>query len=167
MIHTSDSTLNDVNNASDLTIFRIDNNTQCDYSQSYIQALSSAITSTCSDDLEKTIAIYNYVYNFRKDNSYGDARYGDLKAILVNDGDCVDHTHAFVSLARASGLAVRYVHGINNPSYAKHLWAQVYIDNEWIVADSTNAELFGNYNSPNYPTKNYYSIIFFNWWDSS
>lgn len=165
LIHTSNSTLNDVNTESDLTIYRIDNNSQCDYSQSYIQTLSSAITSSCTGDLEKAIAIYNYVYNFRKDKGYVNARYGDLKAILVNDGDCVNHTHAFVSLARASGLAVQYVHGINNPNYINHLWARVCIDNEWIVADATNTKLFGNYNSITYPTMNSYSIIFINWYD--
>lgn len=165
LIHTSDSALNNVNTISDLTIYRIDNNTQCDYSQSYIQALSSSITSSCTSDLEKTIAIYNYVYNFRKDLYYVNARYGDLKAILVNDGDCVDHIHAFISLVRASGLPVRYVLGSGNPSVINHVWAQVYIDNEWIVADPTNAELFGNYGSPSYPNTEKLSIKLFNWYD--
>ena len=150
LIHTSDSIYNNVNTISDLTIYRIANNTQCNYSQSYIQSLSSAITSSCTGDLEKTIALYNYVYNFRKDGGYVNSRYGDLKAILVNDGNCADHTHAFVSLARASGLPVRYVLGWNDPNDVGHAWAQVCINNEWIVSDPTNTLLFGDYDSPSY-----------------
>lgn len=160
LIHTSDSTYNNVNTISDLTIYRIATSSQCDYSQSYIQFLSSTITSSCTGDLEKTIALYNYVYNFRKDGGYVNLRYGDLKAILVNDGNCVDHTHAFISLARASGLAVRYVLG-NNPTGVGHVWAQVCIDNEWIVADPTNTLLFGDYNSPSYTDIDNYVIIIF------
>lgn len=162
LIHTSDSTYNDVNTISDLTIYRIANNSQCDYSQSYIQSLSSTITSSCTGDLEKTIALYNYVYNFRKDGGYVNSRYGDLKAILVNDGNCVDHTHAFISLARASGLAVRYVLGYN-PTGVGHVWAQVCIDNEWIVADPTNTLLFGNYGSPSYLNEDEYAIYYFSY----
>lgn len=161
LIHTSDSTYNDVNTISDLTIYRIANNSQCDYSQSYIQSLSSTITSSCTGDLEKTIALYNYVYNFKKDGGYVNLRYGDLKAILVNHANCVDHTHAFISLARASGLAVRYVLG-SNPDSVGHVWAQVCIDNEWIVADPTNTLLFGNYSSPSYINMGKFAIFSFN-----
>lgn len=43
-----------------------------------------------------------------------------------------------------------------------HVWAQVCIDNEWIVADPTNTLLFGNYSSPSYINMGKFAIFSFN-----
>ncbi len=65
-------------------------------------------------------------------------------AIKTGAGVCQDHSHIFISVARASGLPARYVSGylmMNDrvSQDATHAWAEVYIDSlGWVGFDVSN-----------------------------
>ena len=121
-------------------------NEYCNYSNSYIQELSNNITLTCSNDLEKSIAIHNYVFRIIY-SLYSGPKNSALDSLLLFRGNCVDTTTSLVALSRAVGLPVNYVIGNGINGAAGHAWAQICINNILIISDPTNTELFGDWNT--------------------
>jgi len=162
LIHTA-NTITDLNYQSSdgsLSIYRSVSNYYCAYADNYIQTLSSRLTSSCTDDLEKSISIHNYVYGMIYTYYLG-AKNPALESLLINKGNCVDQTSSLVALCRASNLAVRYVIGDGvNPEDDGHAWGQICINNTWIVSDPTSTQLFGNWNLEQGYYRNYeYSVL--------
>ena len=143
-----------------LSVYKSASNYYCNYSDSYIQNLANTITQTCSDDLEKSIAIHNYVYPMIY-VYYGGANHTALDSLTLFRGNCVDKTSSFVALSRASNLPVRYVVGDGiNINDDGHAWAQICINDVWIVSDPTNTILLGDWNSNQGYYKNYrYAVL--------
>lgn len=52
-------------------------------------------------------------------------------------GVCQDFAHVWLALARASGLAVRYVNGLTQGEGASHAWCEVWLDGLWTGIDPT------------------------------
>jgi transglutaminase-like putative cysteine protease len=55
--------------------------------------------------------------------------------------NCVDTSHLIIALARNAGISARYVHGTCNFSSGAiyiHIWAQLYLNGKWIIADGTS-----------------------------
>lgn len=130
------------------------------YNSSYIKKLANTLTASCSNDLEKTMAIHHYVYMINYEN-YGNHKYGGKESLLRYAGNCLDKTSAFVTLLRAVNIPVRYVLGDNYPSSnVGHAWAQVCFDNTWIVSEVTNTLLFGDWkHGATYSNKQYGLIV--------
>ncbi|WP_299524418.1 transglutaminase-like domain-containing protein [uncultured Methanobrevibacter sp.] len=143
-----------------LSYYKTSYNTYDNYTSSYIQKLASTLTASCSDDLEKTIAIHHYVYVINYEN-YGNHKYGGKESLLRYAGNCLDKTSAFVTLLRAVNIPVRYVLGDNYPSSTVgHAWAQVCFDNTWVVSEVTNTLSFGDWqHGATYSNKQYGVIV--------
>ncbi|KZX15737.1 transglutaminase-like domain-containing protein [Methanobrevibacter filiformis] len=110
----------------------------------YIKNLAKKITKKSKTKIEKAEAIFNWVKTNIKYSRYSNTKYGGKKTIKYREGNCVDNTHAIVSLMRASGIPARYVNGrckFTKGALAKvtvsHVWGQVLINNKWYVVDGT------------------------------
>ncbi|KZX12302.1 transglutaminase domain-containing protein [Methanobrevibacter filiformis] len=109
---------------------------------SYVKNLAKKLTKKSKTTLEKAEAIFNWVKTNIKYSRYSNTKYGGKKTILYLKGNCVDNTHAIVSLMRAIGIPARYVNGrceFTKGTLAKvtvsHVWGQVLINNKWYVVD--------------------------------
>ncbi|MDR2967854.1 MAG: transglutaminase-like domain-containing protein [Methanobacteriaceae archaeon] len=108
----------------------------------YIKELANQITKNHNTTLSKAEAIFDWVKNNIKYSRYSNTKYGGENTIKNRRGNCVDTSHALVSLLRASNIPVRYVNGrcdFTKGDLAKvtvaHVWIQVLIDDQWMVAD--------------------------------
>jgi len=107
-----------------------------------IKELSKQITKNHNTTLSKAEAIFDWVKENISYSRYSDTKYGGAETIKKRKGNCVDTSHALVSLLRASNIPARYVSGkcefIEGElagSTTSHVWVQVLIDGEWMVAD--------------------------------
>ncbi|MCL2114793.1 MAG: transglutaminase-like domain-containing protein [Methanobrevibacter sp.] len=108
----------------------------------YIKELANQITKNKSTTSSKAEAIFDWVKKNIEYSGYEGDKYGGEGAIKNSRGNCVDTSHALVSLFRAEGIPARYVYG--KCEFVKgnltgltvpHVWVQVLIDDEWRVAD--------------------------------
>ncbi|MCC7553676.1 MAG: transglutaminase-like domain-containing protein [Methanobacteriaceae archaeon] len=81
--------------------------------------------------------------------------------MLSHHINCVDQTSSFIALARAANLPVRYVIGLGTtPGAVGHGWAQVCINNIFVVSDPTNTVIFGDWETSQGYYKDYtYSLL--------
>lgn len=132
----------------------------CQSNSAYIKKLSKKITKGCKSKLQKAKAIFNWVRDNVVYTSYYNTKYGAKNALINRKGNCVDQSHALISLYRASKIPARYVHGyckfVSGHWYG-HVWTQVLVGKVWYVADASNYELngFGHVNNWKY---NSYSL---------
>lgn len=98
----------------------------------------------------RTVAItvndisHNYVSRINYDY-YGGAVNSVLNTLLSFEGNCIDQSSSLIALARAVSLPVRYVIGLPiEDGKDGHAWAQICIDNIFIVSDPTNINSFGD-----------------------
>jgi len=110
--------------------------------EKYIKKLAKEITKNQNTTIGKAQAIFNWVKNNIKYSRYGYTKYGGEKTLKKRKGNCVDTSHALVSLFRASNIPARYVNGqcsFTKGDLAKvtvsHVWVQAKINNKWMVAD--------------------------------
>ncbi|MCL2115794.1 MAG: transglutaminase family protein [Methanobrevibacter sp.] len=108
----------------------------------YIKDLANQITKNHNTTLSKAEAIFDWVKNNIKYSRYSNTKYGGEKTIKNSKGNCVDNSHALTSLLRASNIPVRYVNGrcdFTKGDLARvtvsHVWVQVLINDQWMVAD--------------------------------
>ncbi len=132
--------------------------TNCQVGNSAIKNLAASLTSGLTTDLQKATAIYNYVRDKISYSFYYDTQYGAVGTLNAKAGNCVDQAHLVVALSRAAGLAARYEHGTcyftSSGSTYGHVWAQVLVNNVWVVADPTSTRnAFGTVN--NWATSSY------------
>ena len=109
-----------------------------------IKELSNNITKNRNTTWSKAEAIFDWVKENISYSNYGDTKYGGAGTIKIRKGNCVDTSHALVSLLRANNIPARYVSGkcefIEGDlagSTTSHVWVQVLIDGEWVVVDGT------------------------------
>ena len=117
-----------------------------------ISELADSITEGCEYDWQKAVNLEKY---FRENDFLYDIRYrapDDSPEYFLFEGKtgtCSDYASAFVLMARAAGLTVRYAEGfVPEPSYEgmyqvvtesdSHAYAEVFIENTgWLVFDPT------------------------------
>ncbi len=113
----------------------------CQVNDPQIRALAARLTSGLTSDWDKARAIYNYVRDSVSYSFYYNTKYGAVGTLNAKTGNCVDQSHLCNALFRASGLKARYVHGtctFNSGTYG-HVWSQVYLNGQWVVADATSS----------------------------
>ncbi len=111
----------------------------CQVTNSQITALASSLTKGLSTQWEKSEAIFNWVRNNLNYSYYYNTKYGSVKTLELKKGNCVDHSHLLVALARAAKIQARYVHGkcvFNSGTTYGHVWAQLYVNGVWYAADA-------------------------------
>ena len=114
----------------------------CQVNDAKIQSLAKQLTSGLTTELAKATAIFNYVKNNIGYSFYYNTAKGAVGTLNAKSGNCVDQTHLLISLLRASGIASRYVNGeatFSSGSRYGHVWAEVYIDGKWVIADTTSS----------------------------
>ena len=140
-ISASGSGLNEKNRITDLTPY-LKSSSNCQVNNSKIKSIVNTLTAGLTTDYEKAVAIYNYVRDQISYSFYYDTRYGAVGTLDAKAGNCVDQSHLVIAMYRTAGLAARYVHGtchFSSGSTYGHVWAQVLIDDMWIVTDATSS----------------------------
>ena len=140
--------------------------TNCQVTNSAIKNKAAALTSGLTTDREKAIAIFNYVRDSISYSFYYDTAYGATGTLSRGYGNCVDQAHLVIALSRAAGLAARYEHGtcrFSSGSTYGHVWAQVLVDNVWVVADPTSTRnsfgVVNNWYTGSYSHHAYYASL--------
>jgi hypothetical protein len=116
--------------------------TNCQVNNANIKSLASQLTAGLTTDLAKATAIFNYVRDKISYSFYYNTLKGAVGTLNAKSGNCVDQTHLLIALLRASGIASRYVNGeviFTQSGKLGHVWAEVYIDGKWVIADTTSS----------------------------
>jgi transglutaminase-like putative cysteine protease len=127
-----------------------------------IIALETSITKGLTTPYDKATAIFNWVRDHITYSFYYNTKYGALGTLSAGTGNCVDHSHLTVALARAAGIPARYQLGYCDFSdgWYGHVWAQLYVNGKWYYADTiSNRNTFGvinNWNLNTYTLENTY-----------
>ncbi len=120
-----------------------------------IKALAASITKGLTTPYDKATAIFNWVRDHITYSFYYNTKYGALGTLNAGTGNCVDHSHLTVALARAAGIPARYQLGNCDFSdgWYGHVWAQLYVNGKWYYADTiSNRNTFGSINNWNLNT---------------
>ena len=138
---TTNSGINDKNTISDTSGY-LDATKNCEVNNAAIQALANKLTSGLTNDVDKALAIYNYVRDKISYSYYANSKYGAAGTLSKGYGNCVDQASLVIALCRASGIPARYVHGKNckfsSGLVTGHVWAQILVDGVWYAADCTS-----------------------------
>ena len=142
----------------------------CQVKNKAIQGLAKTLTSNLKSDYEKGKKLFNWVRDNIQYKKYRNTRRGAVKTLQTKKGNCVDQSHLLIALSRASGIPARYVKGGNckfTTGYVSgHVWTQMYINNKWVVADTTSPRntlgKINNWNTKNYKLYGEFSSI--NFW---
>ena len=140
--------------------------TNCQVTATSIKNKAAALTSGLTSVKEKALAIFNYVRDQVSYSFYYDTAYGATGTLSRGYGNCVDQAHLVVALARAAGIPARYEHGtcrFTSGSTYGHVWAQILVDNVWVVADPTSSRnsfgVVNNWYTSSYSHHAYYSSL--------
>ena len=140
----------------------------CNVNDDKIKKLVTKLTKDCKTDKEKANAIYKYVRDTVSYSFYYDTKYGATGTLKSKAGNCVDHAHLVIAMARCAGLPARYVHGtchFSSGGTYGHVWAQILIGDTWTVADATSSRnslgKVVNWNTNSYSLKGHYAGILF------
>ena len=163
--HTSAGGMNVKNTIKNLAPY-LKATANCQVTNSAIKSKAAALTSGLTTDREKAIAIFNYVRDIVSYSFYYDTAYGATGTLSRGYGNCVDQAHLVIALSRAAGLAARYEHGtcrFTSGSTYGHVWAQVLVDNVWVVADPTSSRnsfgVVNNWYTGSYSHHAYYASL--------
>ncbi|MDI9624540.1 MAG: transglutaminase family protein [Methanothermobacter sp.] len=113
----------------------------CQVNDPSIQSLATQLTRGLTSTWDKAKAVFNWVRDSISYSFYYNTRYGAVGTLKYRTGNCCDHAHLVVALARAAGIPARYKHGIctfSSGTYG-HVWAELYISGKWYSADATSS----------------------------
>ena len=138
----------------------------CQSSNAKITALASSLTSGSSSTYEKAEAIFNWVRDNISYSFYDNTKYGAVGTLNAKTGNCCDHTHLLIALARAAGIPARYEHGyckFSSGNWYGHVWAQLYINGKWYMADAISSRnslgVINNWNTNSWTLKGIYTEL--------
>ena len=108
-------------------------------------AISYANTIFDSDKTpdEKIKAVYNhlvyyYSYDWTKYNNLPSTYVPDIEETYIEKkGICYDYSSLTASLLRSMGYPARLIKGYSNLVDGYHAWNEIYIDDKWVVVDTT------------------------------
>jgi transglutaminase-like putative cysteine protease len=115
--------------------------TNCQSTDYRITADVAAITSGITDPYAKAVALYNWLHTHEHYSFYYNSQKGAVRTLSSGYGNCCDLSNLMVAFARAAGIPAQYGHGychFSNNWYG-HVWAQLYINGQWINADLTSS----------------------------
>jgi len=117
--------------------------TNCQVTNSQIQALAKSITSGKTSTYDKAVAIFNWVRDNIGYSFYYNTKYGAVGTLNKKTGNCVDTAHLLIALERAAGIPARYEHvkaKFTSGNWYGHVIAQVYVNGKWYNADATSSK---------------------------
>ena len=134
--------------------------TNCQVTNSQIQALAKSITSGKSSTYTKATAIFNWVRDNIGYSFYYNTKYGAVGVLSSKTANCVDTSHLLIALERAAGIPARYEHvyaKFSSGTWYGHVIAQVWVNGKWYYADgSSSRNTFGVINNWNTTTATVY-----------
>jgi len=140
--------------------------TNCQVTNSQIQALAKSITSGKSSAYDKAVAIFNWVRDNIGYSFYYNTKYGAVGTLSAKTGNCVDTAHLLIALERAAGIPARYEHvyaQFSSGNWYGHVIAQVWVNGKWYNADATSySNSFGiikNWNTSTATYKGTYATL--------
>jgi uncharacterized protein YpmS len=107
-----------------------------------IKELTSSLTSGISSAYDKGVRIFNWVRDNLSYSFYYNTRYGAVDTYLNREGNCVDHSHLLIAMARTAEIPARYMHGtctFTSGNVYGHVWAQFYVNGRWYEADAISS----------------------------
>ncbi|MGF7118777.1 transglutaminase domain-containing protein [Methanobacterium oryzae] len=114
----------------------------CQSDNANIKALAASLTKGISSTYDKGTKIFNWVRDNLSYEFYYNTKYGAVNTYQNKKGNCVDHSHLLIALARAAGIPAKYMHGTCNFTSGTvygHVWAQLYINGKWYNADAISS----------------------------
>lgn len=85
-----------------------------------------------------TYVIENIAYDYDKIETLSYDYIPEIDQVLEDgDGICYDYSVLFASMLRSQGIPAKLIKGYTSLTDAYHAWNQVYIDEEWVVIDTT------------------------------
>lgn len=115
----------------------------CQSDDSRIKSLASLLTKGISSTHSKGVKLFNWVRDNLSYSFYYNTRYGAVNTYRNKTGNCVDHSHLLIALARAAGIPARYAHGkctFTSGNVYGHVWAQFYVNGKWYNADAISSK---------------------------
>lgn len=97
-----------------------------------IVARAARITDGAASDVEKVLALYEWVYRKVKKEPTVSLP-SALDVLKTMEGDCNEHTYLFVALARAAGIPAQIRVGLlyTEGAFYYHAWPAVYVGGWW------------------------------------
>ncbi|MBM4240145.1 MAG: hypothetical protein FJ150_00435, partial [Euryarchaeota archaeon] len=125
---------------SDLELYLKPTN-NCQSDNAAIKALASSITKGLNLTYDKADAIFKWVRDNCSYTFYYNTKYGAVEMSNRLNGNCIDHSHLIVALARATGIPARYGHAQCEftTMTVGHVWADLYVNGKWYTADATSS----------------------------
>lgn len=101
------------------------------------------LTKNSKTDDEKVKNIYNYVvknisYDYNKMNRIDEDYVPDVESIFKSSkGMCYDYSALFAAMLRSVGVPTKLLKGYKSDTKAYHAWNEVYLNNKWVIIDTT------------------------------
>lgn len=82
--------------------------------------------------------VKNVTYNYDKINGLTtDYTPNPDETLRVLNGICYDYSSLFAAMKRSEGIPIKLVKGYNRYTDVYHAWNEVFINNKWVVVDTT------------------------------
>ncbi|MGB9201366.1 transglutaminase domain-containing protein [Methanobacterium sp.] len=138
----------------------LDPTNNCQSNSTVIKSYASSITQGLTTQMDKEVAIFNWVRDNIGYSFYYNTKYGALGTLTSKTANCVDTSHLMIALMRAAGIPAEYEHvyaQFTSGTWYGHVIALVYINGVWYKADGTSSRnQFGVVNNWNTTTATVY-----------
>ena len=136
----------------------------CQSTDPAITSLAYSLASGANSAWDVGVNIFNWVRDNVGYSFYYNTKYGAVGALNAKTGNCCDTANLLIALARAVGIPAQYVHTnsyfTTSGTWYGHVWAQLYINGQWIWADATSSRnsfgVINNWNTKTYTVKGIY-----------
>ena len=104
---------------------------------------AAELTDGMTSDLEKTIAVYEYIvqnisYDYDKIALLTSSYLPDINSIFAeNKGICYDYASLFAAMLRSVGVQARMAKGYAPGVTEYHAWNEVFVGGQWRTLDTT------------------------------
>jgi transglutaminase-like putative cysteine protease len=138
----------------------LDPTNNCQSNSTVIKSYSASITNGLTTQMDKAVAIFNWVRDNIGYSFYYNTKCGALGTLNSKTANCVDTSHLMIALMRAAGIPAEYEHvyaQFTSGNWYGHVIAMVYINGVWYKADGTSSRnQFGVVNNWNTTTATVY-----------
>ncbi|MGC9516804.1 MAG: transglutaminase domain-containing protein [Methanomicrobiales archaeon] len=126
--------------SSDLQEYLVPTN-NCQSDDPEIRSLALSIIEGASSSYEKADRLFKWVRDNLSYTFYYNTKYGATGILKTRDGNCIDHSHLLIAMARSVGIPARYAHAQCEftTMTVGHVWAELYANGTWYTADATSS----------------------------